>query len=66
MLGIHEELRRKGHESRAAWARGRKGANASELVFNSMLGVYAHAAMARVTDRTGFFSSSATRELVRG
>lgn len=64
MLGIHEELKCCGHESQAAWARGRSSENETELTFNSQLGVYSHAARARVTDRVGFYSSLATRKLV--
>ena len=65
MRGIHDELKAQGHETRMAWARGRKVQDDTEFVFNSKPGVYVHGVMGRLTDSTGFHSAGATKQLIK-
>lgn len=49
----------------AAYGRGEKSDDPHALFIGSKLDRYLHAALSRITDRTGFYSRSATRKLVR-
>ena len=56
MMGIHNELVKKGYDSYVVWGRGRKSNNNHEIYMNNKLGVYLHALMSRLTGKTGFYS----------
>lgn len=65
MMGIHNELVKKGYDSYVVWGRGRKSNNNHEIYMNNKLGVYLHALMSRLTGKTGFYSKKSTKELIK-
>lgn len=65
MMNIHKELEKQNIESYVAWARGRKTKNNSEIAIGNKLDVYAHGIYSRLTDKTGFASTNATKKLLK-
>lgn len=65
MLDIHHALQAEGYESYAVWGRGRDASNEWERTIKDDIGVKLHGVMTRLTDRTGFFSQSATKSLLK-
>lgn len=64
MMGIHQLLVRDGDESYVAWGRGRDSQNEHEISMKDDFGVKFHGVYTRITDKTGFASWNATRELI--
>jgi glycosyltransferase involved in cell wall biosynthesis len=58
------EVRQRGGEGVLAYARNSVGEDIPAIVIGSRMDVYIHAAMSRITDRTGFYSGTATRRLI--
>lgn len=58
-------LERNGHSFMVAYGRGPAGDDGHEYRIGSTASVYAHAFLSRLTDRTGFYSVTATKRLVR-
>lgn len=65
MMNIHQALIKEGMESYVVWGRGRKPENDKEISMEDSLGIKFHGAFTRVTDRTGFASKRATRQLIQ-
>lgn len=64
MLNIHRALLENGEDSYVVWGRGRDAQNDREIVIKDDLGTKLHGAYTRLTDKTGFASSRATRRLL--
>ena len=64
MKGIHAELKKQGVDSYMFWGRNHETINENEQCFASKAGVYWHGAMARLTDRAGFYSKRDTARLL--
>lgn len=64
---IHRVLKQNGHESKIAYGRGEaKGVSSDDTIkIGTDRDIYAHAILSRLTDRTGFYSKSATKKLIR-
>ena len=65
MMNIHNELTRQGEESYVVWGRGREEKKEHEIYMNDKLGVYFHGIYTRLTDKTGFASTRATKKLIK-
>jgi glycosyltransferase involved in cell wall biosynthesis len=65
MMNIHKALIEAGMESYVVWGRGRKPENDKEISMEDSLGIKLHGAFTRVSDRTGFASKRATRQLIQ-
>lgn len=64
MMGIHSLLLAQGYDSYVVWGRGRKAENNHEIVLSDEWGVKLHGVYTRLTDKTGFASTRATRKLL--
>lgn len=64
MLNIHHILNSEGYDSYVCWGRGRNAENDHEIVINDVFGIKLHGAYARIFDRAGFASNSATKKLI--
>ena len=64
---IHRVLKQNGHESKIAYGRGEaKGVSSDDTIkIGTDRDIYAHVIQSRLTDRTGFYSKSATKKLIR-
>ena len=64
---IHRVLKQNGHESKIAYGRGEaKGVSPDDTIkIGTDRDIYAHVILSRLTDRTGFYSKSATQKLIR-
>lgn len=64
---IHRVLKQNGHESKIAYGRGEaKGVSSDDTIkIGTDRDIYAHVILSRLTDRTGFYSKSATKKLIR-
>lgn len=65
MMNIHKELLEQGHESYVVWGRGRKANNEYEICINDKIGTFFHGIYTRLSDKTGFASTRATKKLLR-
>ena len=65
MFSIHRELQRQGHDSYVVWGRGRDASNDHEIKMTDDPDVITHGIYSRLTDRTGFASLRATKQLIR-
>jgi len=65
-VDLHNSYLSQGHESMIAFGRGQARGVAAEKVIRigSNRNVYTHALMTRITDKTGFYSKSATRKFI--
>lgn len=61
---IKRILEKNGHECFAAYGRG-KSAESNTMRIGNTFDLYFHALATRITDRTGFYSASATKELIK-
>jgi glycosyltransferase involved in cell wall biosynthesis len=61
---IIREVKRRGGEGVLAYARNSAGSDIPAIVIGTKKDVYVHAALSRLTDRTGFYSKAATKRLV--
>lgn len=64
MMNLHHSMLERGIDSYVVWGRGRAAENDHEYYMNDKLGVNLHALYTRMTDRTGFASTVATKKLV--
>jgi len=65
-VGISQVLKERGHKSLIAFARGYPPPGGIPWVrVGNQANVFVHAVLARITDRSGFFSRHATRRLVK-
>ncbi len=62
---IGERLEQDGHSYMVAYGRGEKVADPHTYFVGGKLSSYWHAAMARITDKCGFYSRRATRKLLK-
>lgn len=58
-------LNSKGEETSVLYGRGRREKDKNVIRVTSTLEVYTHAMMARISDRAGFYSSFATRRIIK-
>lgn len=65
MMSLHNALLENGIDSYVAWGRGRKPRNDHEYYMNDELGVKLHGVYTRITDKTGFASTKATKQFIR-
>lgn len=65
MMNIHNDLVERGHDSYVIWGRGREPGNSHELSIEDDIGMKFHGVYTRLTDRTGFASWHATKQLLR-
>lgn len=64
MRNLHKELKEQGIDSYIFWGRRHETISDHEICCASKLGVYAHGALSRLTDRAGFYSKRDTRRLL--
>ena len=64
MISIHKILLEKGYDSYVVWGRGRNSENNREITIIDNLGVKFHGVYTRITDKTGFASWRATKQLI--
>lgn len=64
MISIHKILLQKGYDSYVVWGRGRNSENNREITIIDNLGVKFHGVYTRITDKTGFASWRATKQLI--
>ena len=64
-VGISQALMARGHKALIVFSRGYPPTGVPWIRVGNRADVLAHAALARITDRAGFFSRLATRKLVR-
>ncbi len=65
MMNIHHYLLGHGIDSYVVWGRGRESKTDHEYYMNDKPGVYLHALETRLTDKSGFYSTSATKALIK-
>ena len=66
-VDLYKVLKENGHECKIAYGRGEaKGMPLEDTIkIGSKAGVYMHALLSRLTDRTGFFSTLATKRFIK-
>lgn len=64
MMNLHYAMSKNGIDSYVVWGRGRKSENNHEYFMNDNLGVKLHVIYTRITDKTGFGSTSSTKKLL--
>ena len=64
MMSIHNAATVAGIDSYVVWGRGRKPENDHEFSIEDDIEIKIHGLLTRLTDRTGFFSKKATRNLL--
>ena len=64
-MNLHRAMIENGIDSYVVWGRGRKAENKHEYFMDDSLGVKLHGVYTRITDKTGFASTSSTRKLLR-
>ena len=64
MMNLHRAMIKNGIDSYVVWGRGRKSENDHEYFMDDNWGVKLHGVYTRITDKTGFASTSSTRKLL--
>jgi putative colanic acid biosynthesis glycosyltransferase len=64
MMNLHKLMQEKEIDSYVIWGRGRETENDHEISIEDGFGIKFHGVYTRITDKTGFASKRATRELV--
>lgn len=64
-IDLYRTLRNASHEGRVAFARNTIAEGVPYIKIGNIFNVYADGIMTRLTDRAGFFSSSATKKLIK-
>ncbi|SMQ85074.1 Glycosyltransferase involved in cell wall bisynthesis [Bacillus sp. OV166] len=65
MMNLHRFMLSKGIDSYVVWGRGRNPENDHEISIEDKLGIKWHGLYTRLTDKTGFASQRATKDLVK-
>lgn len=63
-MNLHRAMIKNGIDSYVVWGRGRKSENDHEYFMDDNWGVKLHGVYTRITDKTGFASTSSTRKLL--
>lgn len=66
VVALHDALRARGDECRVAYGRGHHDPAVDAFRIGTQLSVGVHAGLSRLTDRQGFYSARATRQLLDG
>jgi len=65
-VDLYNTIIKNDHECLICYGRGTAPTNVNTFRFNNKSDVYYHAVMTRLTDKTGFYSVTATRRLING
>lgn len=65
MMNLHRAMLEKGINSYVVWGRGRKPENKHEISIEDKFGTAFHGVYSRLTDKTGFASTKATKVLLK-